>query len=225
MHHPESLLIPVLMLSDYLLTVAGARAREHGYADHFKTQHYELNPLWQAAIARKRWFNPRHLLITFAFAAVFYGVGEYLLPGDDPVFAFVIGALLVVFGAVNGRHLANLATFAWIRRHPDALSGSIAMSHGLTLWLSTFQLFGLLLPLTLLAICAPTPQVLGGLGGVAILFAVHLGWIRRWQQRLEREATAAAAAKASSPQPDTASDSASADSCVPSSSASATNLP
>jgi len=221
MHHPESLLIPVLMLCDYWLTVAGARAREGVYAEHFKTQHYELNPIWQAAIARKRWLNPRHLALTFAISAVFIGVGETLL-ANDPVFDFVIGALFAVFGAVNGRHLSNLATFAWMRRHPDELSGNIAMSHALTLWLSTFQYLVLLLPLALLAIVTPTPHVLGGLGGGVLLIAVHLGWIRRWyRQRRRREAESATAAERAPSQVDSAS----ADSSVPSSSASATNLP
>jgi hypothetical protein len=224
MHHPESLLIPVLMLCDYWLTVAGARAREGVYADHFKTQHYELNPVWQTAIARKRWFNPRHVGLTLVIAALFYGAGEYLLTDDDPVFAFVIGALLVVFGAVNGRHLSNLATFAWIRRHPDELSGSIAMSHGLVLWLSTFQYLGLLLPLALLALCAPTPHVLGGLVGIAFLMLVHLGWILRWRRRT-RETAATPASQRAPLQLDAASEAESADSSVPSSSASATNLP
>ncbi|HEY0231034.1 MAG TPA: hypothetical protein VGC55_07270 [Dokdonella sp.] len=224
MNHPEVLLIPVLMLSDYLLTVAGARAREGVYADHFQTQHYELNPVWQAAIARKRWFNPRHLVLTFIIAAVFYGVGEYLMPDDDPAFAAIMGALLVLFGVVNGRHLANLATFAWIRRHPDQLSGRIAMAHELVLWLSTFQLLGLLLPLALLALFAPTPAILGGLGGIAILLSTHIGWLRRWRQRQRREAAAASASQAT-PQVAAAAAADSTDSSVPSSSASATNLP
>jgi len=94
MHHPESLLIPVLMLCDYWLTVAGARAREGAYAEHFKTRHYELNPLWQKAIARKRWFNLRHLGLTLAFGALFFHLGETAL-ANDPVFDFIIGALFV----------------------------------------------------------------------------------------------------------------------------------
>src|SRR3954471_18182323 len=65
--HPEFLLVPVLMISDYLLTIAGARLRADVYGRHFRTQHYELNPAWQSAVAKLRWFNPRHLLITFAF--------------------------------------------------------------------------------------------------------------------------------------------------------------
>jgi len=220
MHHPESLLIPVLMLCDYWLTVAGARAREGAYAEHFKTQHYELNPLWQKAIARKRWFNLRHIGLTLAFGALFFHLGETAL-ANDPVFDFIIGALFVVLGAVNGRHLSNLATFAWMRRHPDELSGSIAMSHGLTLWLSTFQYLVLLLPLVLLAIVLPEPHVLGGLAGVVLLISIHLGWIGLWRGRQARETIAAA----TPPQLDSASEAASADSSVPSSSASATNLP
>jgi acetolactate synthase-1/2/3 large subunit len=63
-NHPESLLVPALMLTDYWLTVAGARLRDSGYASHFKTPSYELNPLWQKTIAGKRWLNGKHLALT-----------------------------------------------------------------------------------------------------------------------------------------------------------------
>jgi hypothetical protein len=187
MNHPELLLIPALMLSDYLLTVAGARQRERGYADHFKTQHYELNPIWQQAIARKQWFNPRHLALVLLVGVVLVVADAYLIGADDPQIAFFTGAMLVVLGAINGRHLGNLATFAYIRRHPTELSGTIALSHELVLWLSTFQFLALLLPLALLAIYTPQPGVLGGFAGAAILLLVNLIWILRWRRRRRPE--------------------------------------
>jgi hypothetical protein len=75
------------MLSDYILTVAGARSRRKAYASHFKTTGdgsmgasitwaaptYELNPLWQETIAKLRWFNGRHFMLTVVVSAIVIG--------------------------------------------------------------------------------------------------------------------------------------------------------
>ena len=42
---------PPFMLADYFLTLAGAAQKERKYDDHFKTEHYELNPTWQKDVA------------------------------------------------------------------------------------------------------------------------------------------------------------------------------
>jgi hypothetical protein len=54
-------LIPLLMLSDYFLTVVEARMAAKKYRQHFNFPDYELNPAFQKQIAQKRWFSPRHL--------------------------------------------------------------------------------------------------------------------------------------------------------------------
>src|ERR1700752_3744988 len=79
MRHPGFLLLPLLMLSDYLLTIAGARLRLETYERHFRTEHYELNPIWQQAVAKLRWFNPRHLLLTIVLTAIILFCVEWLL--------------------------------------------------------------------------------------------------------------------------------------------------
>ena len=45
MRHPEVLFVPVLMVLDYYLTLYGAHLAEQSYRRHFKTEHYELNPI------------------------------------------------------------------------------------------------------------------------------------------------------------------------------------
>lgn len=178
MIHPELLLVPVLMISDYLLTVAGARLRAAVYGNHFKTQHYELNPLWQQTIARLRWFSPRHLVITVFLTAFLFVLWERIVP-DDPLLPYLIGFFVGAYGTINGRHLGNLATFAYVNLRPAEIGGDVTMSHGLALWLSTFQLFAVLLPLALLSAYSPQPAVLGGLAGVGTLILIHLVWIAR----------------------------------------------
>ncbi len=77
MKHPELILIPILMFSDYFLTVAGAVLKEKKYADHFKFEHYELNPIWQKEIAQKKWLNPKHIVLTIVFSSVLIFLMEF----------------------------------------------------------------------------------------------------------------------------------------------------
>ena len=178
MNHPESLLVPASMLVDYWLTVAGARLADGGYSAHFKKQHYELNPLWQKAIARQKYFNGRHLALTVIAGCACFLLGEMLAP-RDPIAAWFFGCVLGTFGLVIGRHLSNLALFAYVRRHPEQIIGVVTMRHELILWLSVFQLAPVVLTLLLISIVAPTPQTNGAITGICILAAIHLLWLRR----------------------------------------------
>jgi hypothetical protein len=87
--------------------------------------------------------------------------------------------VLGTFGLVIGRHLSNLALFAYVRRHPGQITGVVTMSHELILWLSIFQLAPIALTLLLISIVAPTPQTNGAITGICILSAIHLLWLRR----------------------------------------------
>jgi hypothetical protein len=167
------------MLTDYWFTVAGARMRDSGYATHFKTPTYELNPVWQKTIAAKRWFNARHLALT-----VIVGIACVLLSviPNQRISDVFFGFALAVFGLLNGRHLSNLALFTYVRRRPRTLSGTVTMSHELVLWLSLFQLAPVMMMLILIWIIAPIPQVAGAFAGVAALSLVHLMWIRRYRR-------------------------------------------
>ena len=186
MKHPGFLLLPLAMIADYVLTIASARLREGGYAEHFRTAHFELNPVWQDAVAKKRWLNARHLVATFVLSTLLIACVE-ALPEDMHLVSFLAGALIGLQGAVIGRHLANLATFAYVRRHPDAIAGSVMLQHELVLWLSTFQIASMLLIAGVLAVYVPHPAVLGVFAGIAALVLVHLIWIVRFRRLVRRK--------------------------------------
>jgi hypothetical protein len=220
MKHPEFLLLPVAMIADYLLTIASARLREGGHAEHFKTAHYELNPIWQNAVAKKRWFNPRHLLLTLVLSAILIACIEGM-PSYSSLVHFFAGILIGVQGAVIGRHLSNLATFAYVRRHPEAIAGAVTLQHEVVLWLSTFQLSSLFIVAAALATYVPEPAVLGAFTGIAALALLHTIWIVRFR-RIIRGRPAPPWPTAAPPQAGTADASPSAPT---SSTASGTNRP
>jgi hypothetical protein len=182
MKYPEIILLPILMFGDYYLTVLGAILKEKEHAAHFKMEHYELNPMWQTTIAQKRWFNPRHTLLTLLTCGILACLLEcFDLP---PAFAEVtLGCLLITYGMIVGRHFDNVLIFCHLNRNPQELSGQITMTHSLTLYLSMYQYLVAGIPILLLAIFSPTPFILGALLGVVMLFVHHLRWIQRHKRQ------------------------------------------
>jgi hypothetical protein len=175
---PEAVIVPVLMLADYFLTVAGATARDQGYDQHFKHEQYELNPRWQKDIARKRWFNPRHLLLTVLVSGALILVLERgLVPR---VFAAMfLGALLAVFGAIVGRHLNNLLLFNHLARRKGDVTGAVTMTHAFALSTSLYQTVMVFVPIALLAAVTQNPWLVGAIIGFGSMGLAHLMWMRQ----------------------------------------------
>ena len=182
MSHPEVLLTPLLMLTDYYLTLLCAVLKEKRYDACFKTEHFELNPMWRSDVAQKKWFNVRHLALTSLLsAALIWTVGYGGLPTE--FIDCMLGALFVVYGLVIGRHLSNITFFVYINRRPSEISGQVTMSHPLVMALSMSHTLVVALPLIAVALSAPGPFVNGGLLGVVVFLIVHLFWLGRYTLR------------------------------------------
>lgn len=175
MDHPELIALPVLMLADYALTLLGAKCSVSVYRNHFTTPSYELNPLWRKSVDGLRWFNPRHLGLVALICGLLIFVDETdWLP--DEVFEVLLAGLFGAFGAVAGRHLANLLVFRYLERHPEEISGRVEMSMRLVLKMSQHTYAGLLPVFALLAALAPNRHTLGVLLGVVAVFVAHYAW-------------------------------------------------
>ena len=178
MRFPEAILVPVLMLADYFLTLAGAAYRERAYADHFKVEQYELNPAYQKDVAMKRWFNPRHLLGTALVSGMLIGILERgVLP--RVLAAVLLGALLVVFGSIVGRHINNLLVFHHVAQRRGEVTGAVTMTHGFALSSSLYQTVMLFVPISVLAAVTQNPWLFGAVLGLAAFVLSHLVWMHR----------------------------------------------
>jgi hypothetical protein len=186
MNHPWLFAIPVLMFTDYFLTVLGAISREKsGYNERMAMQHYELNPGFQKDIQTKRWFNPRHIGLVCLFTGLLIFID--LVGSDIPaVEEFMLGFFASMFLVVIGRHLMNLSIFRSIRLHPEYLSGRIEMSHAYLLEISANQTWQVILPLALVAAVVQTPFAIGcALGPLRLVIALF-----QWKvQHRKAEAT------------------------------------
>jgi hypothetical protein len=186
MKHPEAFLVPILMFLDYFLTVLGAvqKAKKHG--EHFKTQHYELNPIWQKAIAQKKWFNPRH-----AFSTVFVSAYVIWLTNDidtsDELSEGILGFLIVTFAVVVGRHASNLLIFRYSIQNPEGISGQVRMSHPTVLAMSSYPYLTVLLPTILIAVCSGSTFAYGGVAGICLLLFWHFIWWSKAKKKVARQ--------------------------------------
>jgi hypothetical protein len=185
MRHPESLLVPAMMLADYYLTVYAAVLRDRGHGLHFRLEHFELNPRWQKAVAQKRWFNPRHLALATGASLLLIGLLEFV-PELGRLAGFLLGTLLGAYGLIIARHISNILVFRRLIRHPGEVTGEVAMAPAFAIASSCYQIAGLALPLGMIAVFARSSFALGSLLGAVVL--VHVHW--RWLRRAERQAGA-----------------------------------
>lgn len=174
------------MFADYFLTVVGAILKEKKYDLHFKTKYYELNPVWQKHIEQKKWFNPKHILLTLAISSILIFLTEIgSLP--EPFPQVFLGVILSVFAMLIGRHLSNLMIFVYIGRRPDEISGQVTMSHPLILWLSLFQYLVGIIPLVLILVFTRSSFVLGAVIGSVLLILTHLRWLRKYRKKANQK--------------------------------------
>ena len=178
MTHPEILLVPILMLADYFLTVCGAGLAERGYRKRFQVEHYELNPLWQRDIAKRKLINVRHLLAVLLATSCFLLLAETALI-DEALLSALLGFVLVLNAFILGRHLSNLLTFHHVLKSPDHVSGQVVLAHPFVLSLALYQSLAVTFPLVLIAIFSPSPFVFGGLGSIITLSVLQLWWLRQ----------------------------------------------
>lgn len=176
MTHPELLLLPIMMFADYFLTILGAIQRERRYSNHFKTLHYELNPIWQKDVAQKKWFNPRHIALTIALSALLIFLIELGIISDR-FSSIMIGGILVIYGMILGRHISNLLIFGHLARRPEDISGEITMSPQFVLYLSLYHSLMIIIPIALIALFSGSNFAIGGAIGMILFFIVNLSWI------------------------------------------------
>lgn len=171
----EIFIIPILMLADYFLTVAGARLSEKKYRQHFKITSYELNPIFQKQIAQKRWFNAKHfaaVLIMTTLCFLWFYNWEELTEENEVWFGFLLGLFTTIIGA----HLSNIFLFAYLNKHATEVSGEITLHHCYTLITTGFRYVTVLLPAIAIGIFAGSPFVYGVISSLVTLIFLHIVW-------------------------------------------------
>lgn len=181
-NHVVLIIILVLMFSDYYLTVWAAILREKGHSNFFEIENYELNPIWQEDIKNKKIFNKRHLLmILFAFCFIIY-IFEFSDTNANYE-EILLGFLLAHYGMLTGRHISNLLTFSYTKKHPGEIKGKVKQSHLFTLQNSSYQYFVAIIPLVIIAVVNPEPLLIGCAVGGLFNILLHKLWIFKYLKK------------------------------------------
>lgn len=137
------LLWAVLYISDYTLTLIGARLYRHG-ADrhHCISGSYELTPYYQGEIDRLRRISPRFLVMLAVTVLFVMAMRPFLLSTSNhsiELYQFSLGYLILLEIVVHIRHLKNILSFSYMRRS-IGVAGQLRVSKGLSYRLSAGEL-------------------------------------------------------------------------------------
>jgi hypothetical protein len=130
----------ILYVSDYGLTLTGARLYRSGADQHIIFEgSYELNPVFEHDIDLLRRFSPKFVLFlvsTSAILLIAWRIAAWL--GIPEVYAFIFGYLVLLEVAILMRHLRNLILFHFID-YFGGVEGQLRYSRWLSLRLSAFE--------------------------------------------------------------------------------------
>jgi len=134
----------MLYTSDYVLTITTARMYQGGANQHI---HYEkgieLTPVHQRDVSRLRWISPRFIAILVLTSAALWLLWESLVGSgyDRQMFAFVLGAWVLLEAAVHMRHFRNLFIFCYLK-HSQGVEGQIRYKTWLSYRMSVVDMLG-----------------------------------------------------------------------------------
>jgi ClpX C4-type zinc finger len=167
--HPELALIPIFMVSDYVLTLVGARL--YGGTPDARAA-YELNPRYRDMVARLRPMPVPLMLRCVLMAALLALMGATLHSAIGGMgYAALVGVLIAAYALINGAHVANI--LALRQRNKD--TGPVTERR--RQFSAAYRHFGSsFLPLAVLAAWMPSPFSVGAALGGLFLAVTHLRW-------------------------------------------------
>jgi hypothetical protein len=178
-----------LYISDYLLTLAGARLYQSGVCEKIVFEgSYELTPYFQRDIDTLRRVSPRFLWALLVIAAVLSVVWRLATQTVPQAYAFLLGVFVLIQLAIHMRHLRNLASFR--AAATDAVRGRIEYSRLTMLRQSALDLLCFAGLYLVLFAFTRSWFVLGGVFGCLAVANKH------WKLAREHASSAATAAEA-----------------------------
>jgi hypothetical protein len=147
-------------ISDYALTIYGARLYKDA-SQYFSIEgSYELTPYYQHDINALRLVSMRFLLALFGSAFLLLVV-RGLAMGLPAIFAFVCGMFLLMEVPVHIRHIRNITLYKQLSTGVAA-TGQLSYTRWFVYWLSATEIFVFAIVFLLLSILLTSWFFLGG---------------------------------------------------------------
>jgi hypothetical protein len=148
----------VLMVADWMLTVAQERERSLHYSEHYQSypvDTIEGNPAFRDAVATRKLVHPRHLIAALAVGAlVALAMHIVAAPVREPMIGYVWGLFLIVCS----QHLSNLMGYRAARR---GVYGKLWLHLRTGYLTQAGRYFSLTLLLLVLAVLSAAPFIYG----------------------------------------------------------------
>jgi hypothetical protein len=168
-------LIVLAYLADYLLTLRAASLYGSGADQVIAFEgSYELNPRFTADIDKLRPVSPRFLVMLLIYSALLWAVWNLSVAilGIPQVYDFFVGAILLVQGPVQVRHIRNLVAFTHARAQ-RGMSGRIVYSRAFSYKASAVEFLAYAGLFLVLAALTSSWLMVGGTAGCAGLALNH----------------------------------------------------
>jgi hypothetical protein len=171
----------VLYVSDYLLTILGARYYKAGACDHFVFEgSYELTPEFQPDVDALRLFSRKFLRAVIISTAIFSSL--WYISHQDKVcmfiFKFVCGGMILSEVPIHIRHARNIALFRLARSH-QGISGQVTYKRWVLYRLSCIELAGFVFLFLIVFLLTGSVPFLGGSFCAAATALKHVRLCRR----------------------------------------------
>jgi len=172
------LLWAALHVSDYRLTIAGARLYKGQDKIVFEGS-YEITPLFQADVNALRRLSPRFVfacLLSTGYLALLRAMASPWWMNFPELYEGVLGALVILELTIHVRHLRNWVLF---RYHVMLLQGRLQYPRGVMLRASALELLLFAVLYTALWLATTSLFLLGGAFSCAVLAVNHRLLARR----------------------------------------------
>ncbi len=165
----------MLYISDYYLTILGARYLTAGARDHFVFEgSYELTPEFQKDIDVLRMFSPRFFraaaITSIIIVFLWYVSKEDLIASY--FFRFLCGGLILREAAILVRHIRNISLFRIAKEH-RGLSGQIRYEKWLSYRISFVELLSFAVLFLVVYLFTGSTVFLGGAVITALTGLTH----------------------------------------------------
>ena len=117
-------LIVILVQSDFFLTLKGYSLYKKYYAEYYKMESYELNPIWRKTVESGKKLNIKHKILTILMIILF----AFVIQFNKEVYVFALGMILFAFLMINLLHLQNILIFLHFKTRKTDVQGHIEIS-------------------------------------------------------------------------------------------------
>jgi hypothetical protein len=170
-----AVLMALVAISDYALTLWGARLYRGARGRVAVEGSYELVPMFQADIDAGRFISLRFISVLALMVGFIGLIAQFAtsLGIDPPLYLFLVGFFVLIEVPIHVRHTSNIVRFSLLAR-ADAAQGQITFARWFTLKVSSVDFFSFAVLFVLGFAATRSLFLLGGAARCAAFGVVQL---------------------------------------------------